>query len=45
MKYIAKYDFDGKKAMHLREQYAEKGKREGWEFLFYHDVKSAVAKL
>ncbi len=45
MKYVAKYDFDGKKAMQLREQYAEQGKQEDWEFLFYHDVKSAVAKL
>jgi glyoxylase-like metal-dependent hydrolase (beta-lactamase superfamily II) len=45
IKYVAKYDFDGKKAMQLREQYAEQGRRELWEFLFYHDVKSAVAKL
>jgi len=45
MKYIAKYDYDGKKAMALREQYAEKGKREGWKFIFYHDVKSPVAVL
>jgi glyoxylase-like metal-dependent hydrolase (beta-lactamase superfamily II) len=45
MKYVAKYDFDGKKAMQLREQYAEQGKQEDWEFLFYHDVKSAVTKL
>lgn len=44
-KYIAKYDYDGKKAMHLREQYAEKGKLQGWQFLFYHDVKTPVAKL
>jgi len=42
MKYIAKYDFDGKKAMHLREQYAEQGKKEGWTFLFYHDVKNPI---
>ncbi len=45
MKYVAKYDYDGKRALALREQYAEEGKRDGWEFLFYHDVKSAVAKL
>lgn len=45
IKYIAKYDFDGKKAMHLREQYAAQGKAEDWQFLFYHDVKSAVARL
>lgn len=45
MKYVAKYDYDGKKAMALREQYAEQGRKEGWHFLFYHDVKMPVAKL
>ncbi len=45
IKYIAKYDNDGKKAMALREQYAKQGKEEGWQFLFYHDVKSTVARL
>ncbi len=41
MRYVAKYDFDGKKAMELRAGYAEQGRREGWKFLFYHDVKSS----
>jgi len=45
IKYVAKYDFDGKKAMQLREQYAEQGRAEGWQFLFYHDVKTPVATL
>lgn len=45
IKYVAKYDYDGKKAMQLREQYAEQGKAEGWKFLFYHDVKMPVASL
>jgi glyoxylase-like metal-dependent hydrolase (beta-lactamase superfamily II) len=45
MKYIAKYDYDGKKAMHLREQYAASGKADGWKFLFYHDVKTPVSSL
>jgi glyoxylase-like metal-dependent hydrolase (beta-lactamase superfamily II) len=45
MKYIAKYDFDGKKAMHLRAEYARQGHEEGWSFLFYHDVKMPIAKL
>lgn len=45
IKYVAKYDYDGKKAMMLREQYAEQGRAEGWEFLFYHDVKTPAAKL
>lgn len=45
IRYIARYDHDGKKAMNLREQYAEQGKREGWEFLFYHDVQTPVSRL
>lgn len=45
IKYVAKYDYDGKKAMQLREQYAEQGRAEGWQFLFYHDVKTPVATL
>jgi len=45
MKYVAKYDYDGKKAMELREQWAEQGAREGWQFLFYHDVKTPFARL
>jgi glyoxylase-like metal-dependent hydrolase (beta-lactamase superfamily II) len=45
MKYVAKYDYDGKKAMLLREQWAEQGKAEGWKFLFYHDIKTPMAQL
>ena len=45
MKYVAKYDYDGKKAMAIREKYAAQGRVEGWEFLFYHDVKCPVATL
>ena len=41
-RYAAKYDYDGKKAMELRAEWWEKGTAEGWEFLFYHDVKNAV---
>ena len=44
-KYIAKYDYDGKKCMQLRQQWGEKGKLEGWEFLFYHDIKTPVFKF
>ncbi|HRO43117.1 MAG TPA: MBL fold metallo-hydrolase [Flavipsychrobacter sp.] len=45
MKYVAKYDHDGKKAMMLREEYAERGRKEGWQFLFYHDVGKPTAVL
>lgn len=43
--YVAKYDFDGRKASLLRKEWAVKGKEEGWQFLFYHDVKTPVAGL
>jgi glyoxylase-like metal-dependent hydrolase (beta-lactamase superfamily II) len=38
-RFITKYDFDGKKAMELRQQWWETGEKEKWTFLFYHDVK------
>jgi glyoxylase-like metal-dependent hydrolase (beta-lactamase superfamily II) len=41
-KFAAKYDFDGKKAMELRQQWWKKGEEEKWTFLFYHDVKNPV---
>jgi len=44
-KYIAKYDYDGRKAMELREQYAAQGRKEGWQLLFYHDVKTPVSTI
>ena len=39
-RFVAKYDYDGKKAMELRQQWWEQGQRQGWTFLFYHDVKT-----
>lgn len=45
IKYVAKYDYDGKKAMALREQYGDKGREEGWQFLFYHDINVPVSRL
>ena len=41
-RFAAKYDYNGKKAMELRQQWWEKGEKEKWTFLFYHDVKNAV---
>lgn len=41
-RFVAKYDYDGKKAMELRQQWWEEGRKEGWNFLFYHDVKTPV---
>jgi len=37
-RFIAKYDFDGRKCMELRQKWWEEGKREEWMFLFYHDI-------
>jgi len=41
-RFMAKYDYDGKKAMELRQEWWEKGQAEGWNFLFYHDVKTPL---
>jgi glyoxylase-like metal-dependent hydrolase (beta-lactamase superfamily II) len=41
-RFAAKYDYDGKKAMELRQQWWEQGGKEKWTFLFYHDVKNPV---
>jgi glyoxylase-like metal-dependent hydrolase (beta-lactamase superfamily II) len=41
-KFIAKYDYDGKKAASLRAEWWETGSREKWKFLFYHDIKTPI---
>lgn len=41
-KFIAKYDFDGRKAMELREKYGIKAAREKWNCLFYHSKNKAT---
>lgn len=42
--FAAKYDFDGRKAMKLREEYWKQGQEEGWIFLFYHSTNIAVGR-
>lgn len=39
-RFVAKYDFDGKKTMQLRQTWWQQGEKEKWTFLFYHDVKN-----
>jgi glyoxylase-like metal-dependent hydrolase (beta-lactamase superfamily II) len=39
-KFIAKYDYNGKKCMELRQQWWQQGQTAGWTFLFYHDIKT-----
>jgi glyoxylase-like metal-dependent hydrolase (beta-lactamase superfamily II) len=41
-RFIAKYDYDGKLAMEWRQEWWERGRAEGWTFLFYHDMKLPV---
>jgi glyoxylase-like metal-dependent hydrolase (beta-lactamase superfamily II) len=41
-KFVAKYDYDGRKAMQLRDEYGKKAADEGWICLFYH-AKSLTA--
>jgi glyoxylase-like metal-dependent hydrolase (beta-lactamase superfamily II) len=41
-RFIAKYDYDGKKCMELRQEWWQRGKEERWTFLFYHDIKTPV---
>ena len=43
-RFVAKYDYDGKKAMELRQEWWERGGKEGWTFLFYHDVNTPTLK-
>ncbi|HOZ97158.1 MAG TPA: MBL fold metallo-hydrolase [Niabella sp.] len=42
-RFAAKYDYDGKKAMQLRDAWLEMGA--DWKFLFYHDIKTPVLNL
>lgn len=43
-KFVAKYDFDGKKSMELRQKWWQQGQLENWTFLFYHDIKTPFLK-
>lgn len=44
-RFIAKYDYDGKKSSQLREEYARRGAAENWIFMFFHDGKTPMARL
>jgi glyoxylase-like metal-dependent hydrolase (beta-lactamase superfamily II) len=44
VRYKTKYDYQPDKAMQLRREWWEQGNKEGWTFLFYHDIKSPVWK-
>jgi glyoxylase-like metal-dependent hydrolase (beta-lactamase superfamily II) len=44
-RFMAKYDYDGKKCMELRQQWWQQGQDEKWTFLFYHDIQTPVVSL
>jgi glyoxylase-like metal-dependent hydrolase (beta-lactamase superfamily II) len=44
-KFIAKYDFDGRRAMELRQEYGARAVEGNWECLFYHAKSKAIAKV
>ncbi len=41
-RFVGKYDHDGRKAMKLRQEWWERGEKEKWTFLFYHDIKNPI---
>lgn len=44
-KFMAKYDFDGRKAMELRQEYGIRAAEGNWECLFYHAKSKAIARV
>lgn len=44
-KFIAKYDFDGRKAMELREEFGKQAVAENWKCLFYHSKSKSQAYI
>lgn len=44
-KMIAKYDYDGRKSMELREYYGRKAVEENWTCLMYHDIQNPMVKF
>ena len=44
-RFIAKYDYDGKKCMELRTKWWQQAGEEHWTFLFYHDIKMPMMAL
>lgn len=44
-RFKAKYDYEPVVAMEWRQQWKEQGEKEGWTFLFYHDIKYPAHKI
>ncbi|MEO6405325.1 MAG: MBL fold metallo-hydrolase [Ferruginibacter sp.] len=44
-RFVAKYDYDGKKSMELRTDWWQRAQQQNWTLLFYHDIKSPYISL
>ncbi len=44
-RFVAKYDFDGKKSMELRTSWWQQAQQQHWTMLFYHDIKTPYIGL
>lgn len=44
-KFMAKYDFDGRRSMELRLEYGKRAAAENWKCLFYHAKSKAIAHV
>jgi glyoxylase-like metal-dependent hydrolase (beta-lactamase superfamily II) len=44
-RFIAKYDYDGKRCMELRTEWWKQAQEEHWTMLFYHDIKTPFIAL
>ncbi|WP_276090779.1 MBL fold metallo-hydrolase [Pedobacter sp. JY14-1] len=44
-KFVAKYDYDGRKAMALREEFGQRAISENWNCLFYHGKSRAMGHV
>ncbi|WP_232538705.1 MBL fold metallo-hydrolase [Chitinophaga tropicalis] len=44
-RFAAKYDYDGKRGMELRQQFIQRGQKDNWTFLYYHDTKVPYNKF
>jgi glyoxylase-like metal-dependent hydrolase (beta-lactamase superfamily II) len=44
-RFIAKYDFDGRRSMELRQEYGKRAAEEHWKCLFYHAKNKSIAKV
>jgi glyoxylase-like metal-dependent hydrolase (beta-lactamase superfamily II) len=44
-RFVAKYDYDGKKSMELRTRWWKEAQEQHWTLLFYHDIKTPLIEL